>query len=107
MTHAETDFQGIRSSSYDRIMLPLLRVLFAPSLGLDGPAPASPTGTSLHQVLQAISGAVDRVRKNARTINKIQDIAQDNLRQTRDSGALVEHFDLGARRLNQAVGLIS
>jgi methyl-accepting chemotaxis protein len=66
---------------------------------------------SLHDMLehlrQANAGQSGQIRDLEQAIGKIQNIAQDNLRQTRDSGALVEHLDQGARRLNQAVGLIS
>lgn len=66
---------------------------------------------SLHGMLehlqQANAGQSARIQGLEQAIGRIQDIARDNLRQTQDSGVLVQHLDRGARRLNQAVGLIS
>jgi methyl-accepting chemotaxis protein len=61
----------------------------------------------LEHLQQANESQSGQIQDLEQAISKIQNIAQDNLRQTRDSGTLVEHLDLGARRLNQAVGLIS
>ncbi|CDM24786.1 methyl-accepting chemotaxis protein [Castellaniella defragrans 65Phen] len=66
---------------------------------------------SLHGMLehlrQANASQSGQIQDLERAIGKIQDIARDTLHQAQDAGALVGHLDQGARRLNQAVGLIS
>ena len=66
---------------------------------------------ALHGMLEhlrlANTSQSEQIRGLEQAIGRIQDIAQDTLRQAQGSSSLVQHLDQGARRLNQAVGLIT